>query len=62
MIGLATMLIPVIIGMVILVKLPKVAKWLIRVIYTHRKKLSIIFSVTKAYKKSHFLSPDYTEI
>ena len=31
--------------------------------YTHRKKLSIIlfFSVTKAYKKSHFLSPDHTE-
>ena len=30
--------------------------------YTHRKKLCIIFSVTKSYKMSHFLSPDHTEI
>ena len=34
----------------------------LKVKYTHRTKLSIIFSVTKAYKNLSLLSPDHTEI
>ena len=44
MIGLASMLIPVAIGMVILVKLPKHAKWITRVSY-------VFLSVLVNYRK-----------